>query len=454
MPTNRLGMRLGPLFPIIAKLLPLALCGAVPVLHPEPLRAEPWTLERVLAAVRRSDPAIVAARRAGQSGRAAGAAFLSALSPRVTLDVGATRSDDPALLFSQKLWQGRFAGGDFALPSLNQPPARSAWSWGVSVEQPIWNGGIEVTAPGLAASRRRAATELERARVADRLLHAVEVYANSIRARDALAADSTALAAAEEQRGAAVGRFRLGQVAELDTLRAAARWAEARALWLTARKDLLLALGRLLQITGEEIGTGDLGGLPDPEAAAPGAEAGAGRGRGDLEAARAEERALAIEATRASLLLLPSLNARFDYRDYRDPDTGGGDRRFLAALSVSLPVWDGLKRYEERRAARARAEEARARTELLGRDVALEIEDSRAEASLSLERREAARLQRAASEEALRLALARYRAGLLAQTDLLAADADAARARLNGVNADIDAVIAQYRFQHATGALE
>jgi hypothetical protein len=42
----------------------------------------------------------------------------------------------------------------------------------------------------------------------------------------------------------------------------------------------------------------------------------------------------------------------------------------------------------------------------------------------------------------------------LSQTDRLAADSDAARARLNGVNAEVDAVVAQYRHRHAMGALE
>jgi outer membrane protein len=454
MPTLPASGQPRPAHRIIPKAIVLAVGVAAWTVLPQPLQAEPWTIQRVLRAVRLGDPGITAARSAGRAGRADGAAGASALSPRVTLDAGATRSDDPGLLFSQKLWQGRFTAQDFALPSFNKPPARSAWNWGVTVEQPLWNGGSEVTAPRLAAQRRRAATGMERARVADRLLYAVETFSNSVRARDALAADSTALAAALEQRRAAVERFRLGQVPELDTLRATARWAEARATWLTARKDLLLALARLSQLVGEGVAVTDLGGIPDPAAIAEDAGAGTGPERGDLEAARARARALGIESTRATLLLLPSLNARLDYRDYRDPDSGEGDRRFLAALSVSLPIWDGLERIEKRRAARARAEEARAQAELLRRAVDLEIEDARSEASISLERRDAARIQRAASEEALRLALARYRAGLLPQTDLLAADADAARARLNGVSAEIDAVIAQYRYRHATGVLE
>ena len=428
----------------------IAVLAAVPAHRAE--AAEGWTLERVLEEARRQDPGIEAARRAGDAGRASGAAAFSALSPRVTLDAGATRSDDPALLFSQKLWQGRFTASDFALPSLNDPPASTAWNWGVTVEQPLWNGGAELTAPRLSAQYRRAASETQRAAVADRLLFAVETYANAVRARDALAADSIAQEAAAEQRRAAVERFRQGQVPELDTLRATARWAESRNAWLTARKDLTLAMARLSQLVGSEVPAGSLADMPQPESVEPPAPS--ATVRGELGAARAAARARGIEATRATLLLLPSINARLDYRDYRDPENGEGERRFLAAISVSLPVWDGLRRIEERRAARARADEARARSELLRRDLEIQATDARVEAAISLERRDTARLARAASEEALRLALARYRAGLLPQTELLVADFDAARARLGAVAAEVDAVVAQYRHRHALGALE
>lgn len=442
---------------IIAKVAALtlpALALLAAALAPRPAAAgEPWTLERVLAEVRRQDPGIEAARRAGDAGRAAGGAAFSAISPRITVDAGATRSDDPAFLFSQKLREGRFTAQDFALSSLNQPSPRNAWNWGVTVQQPLWNGAAEVTGPKFAAQQRRAATGMQRAQAADRLLFAVESYAGAVRAREALAADSIALDAAEAQRLAAVERFQRGQVPELDTLRAAAHRAEARAAWLTGRKDLALALTRLSQLVGVPVAPGELAGLPEP---APLGEIGAPDSlrRGELEAARAEEQVRGIESTRASWMLLPSVNALFDYRDYRDPSNGEGEGRFLAAVSVSLPLWDGLRRIDDRRAAGARVDEARARAELLRRDLEIQAADARAEAQLTLERRESARLARAASEEALRLALERYHAGLLSQTDLLSADSDAARARLSAVNAEVETVVAQYRYRHAMGALE
>lgn len=415
-----------------------------------------WTLERVLEAARRSDPGVAAARAAGRAGAAAAATSWSALSPRIGVDAGWTRTDDPALLFSQKLWQGRFTAADFALPALNDPAPRNAWSWGATAEQPLWNGGAEVTAPALAAHRGRAAREAARSAVAGRLLEVVRVYVEAVRARDALEADSIALAAAEESRRSVVERFRRGQIPELDTLRATSHWAETRVAVLGSDRRTQVALARLETTVGERVPREELGALPDPASL----NRDASRDRPDVEtrseylAAREEARAQGIEATRASLALLPSLNARADVRRYEDPESGGGARRFFVGLTASLPIWDGTRRIQERRIARARADEAAARAELLKRSLAASTLDAAVDAGVSLDRRDAANLAAASAEEALRLAQGRYRAGLLSLSDLLAVDAETARARHARVDAESDAVLAQYRLLHARGVLE
>jgi outer membrane protein len=418
--------------------------------------AQTWTLDRVLEAARRSDPGIAAARSAGKAGRAVAAAGWSTLSPRIGVDAGWTRSDDPALLFSQKLWQGRFTAADFALPALNDPAPRNAWSWGVTAEQPLWNGGAEITAPALAAHRGRAATASARAATADRLLEAASLFVEAARARNGLDADSVSLAAAEEARRAAAERFGRGQVPELDTLRATTRWAEARVALLGSENRLRLALARLEIVVGASVPLPALGPLPDPVGLHRGAaaERPEPRRRAEYIAAREEASALGIEATRASLALLPSLNARADLRHYEDPETGESERRFFVGVTASLPVWDGLRRVQDRRAAKARADEAAARAELLLLSIGAATQDAAMESDISLLRREAALLAASSAAEALRLAQGRYRAGLLSQSDLLAVDADAARARHAGVDAEADAVLAQVRLLHARGVLE
>ncbi len=435
----------------VRRLAPAALFLA---LLPAAAGAGPWTLERVLEVARERDPQVRAARARGEAGRAEGAAALSSLSPRASLTAGAIRGDDPALLFSQKLRQGRFTAADFAPPSLNQPPAATALEWGFTVEQPLWNGGAEVTAPGLAAQLGRAASGAERAGVADALLSAVAVFLDAVRAEEALRADSIALAAADEGARAAASRFRMGQVPELDTLRASARAAEARAGWLGRERDRGVALARLSRLVGESMdgtelvapaGTADAADVPAP--------AGAARGRGEMVAARARAAAEATAARRAGLSLLPSLNARAGLNRYRDSQGGAWARRWSAGLSLDLPLWDGARRIEEWRAAKARARAASAEAEALERELAVAVEAAAADRTVARGRRDAMRHARDASGEALRLALDRYRAGLLPLGELLNAGAEAARARQAQVEAGVGVTLAHYRYLHATGGL-
>ncbi|MBI5711528.1 MAG: TolC family protein [Candidatus Eisenbacteria bacterium] len=436
-------------------------------LLPAAAGAAPWTLERVLQVARERDPLVRAAHERGAAGRAEGAVALASLSPRASLTAGAIRGDDPALLFSARLRQGRFTAADFAPPSLNQPPAATALEWGFTVEQPLWNGGAEVMAPGLAAHLGRAASAGERAGVANALLSAVSVFLDAVRAEAALRADSIALAAADEGARAAASRFRLGQVPELDTLRASAHAAGARADWLARRSDRDLALTRLSRLVGERVDAGALetpagddeadadapapGGADGAEGTAPGSRA--ARGRGEVEAARERAGAEGVAARRAGLSLLPSLNARAGVNQYRDPEAGAWTRRWSAGLALDLPLWDGARRIEEWRAARARARAAAAEAEALERELAVAAEAAAAERAVACERRDAMRRARDAAEEAQRLALDRYRAGLLPLGELLNAEAEAARARQGQIAAEIGVTLARYHYLHATGGL-
>ena len=430
---------------ILAELLLLAL-----LLGARPAAAGPWTLERVLETVRRTDPALAAARAQGQAGRAEARAGRWALSPRVSLGAQVTRGDDPAMLFSQKLWQGRFTAADFGLAELNQPAAATALQWGLVVDQPLWNAGREVSALGLANRRLRAAAAAEQAAIAGRLLVAVEAYVGAVRAGAAAEADSSALVAAEGYREAAAERLRMGQVSPLDSMRAAARAGEARLAWLATRQAADLARERLAALLGAPVEASSLASLPEMPAAPP---AGAPAARAELVWARETADAAATEARRAAMGLLPALNSRFTYTRYRDANRTGWEPRWTAAVMLELPLWDGTRRYQDWSAARARAREAHERATALERDLALDLAAARSDAALALERRAVARETGAAAEEALRFAARRYRAGLLPLTELLATDAEAARARLARVDAEAEAVLAHYRLLRARGEL-
>ncbi len=413
-------------------------------------RAGTWTLERVLASVREGDPGVTAAHAAGAAGRAQAAQSWAMLSPHLTASAGFTRADDPAMLFSQKLWQGRFTPADFAVDRLNHPDAQSALQWGLTLDQPLWNGGRELTVPALARHYQRAATAMERAGVADHLLAAAEAYVAAVRARADDDAAHLALEAAQAMRGAAVERFRMGQVPELDTLRAAVRAGEARVRALGARRGLALALDRLSRLVRTPLDAAALETPGEPPAPAERAET----QRGELAATRERAAALGTESRTAALRLLPSLNSRMAMTQYRPYSGDGWERRWLVALSADLPLFDGGQRLNEWRAARARATEARAGAQALERDLAVGLAAARIEAALAGERRDVARDGRAAAEEALRLATSRYRAGLLPLSDLLATDAEASSARAAEVEASTAVTLAYYRLLHAQGDLK
>ncbi|MBI5836932.1 MAG: TolC family protein [Candidatus Eisenbacteria bacterium] len=412
--------------------------------------AEPWTVERVLESVRSTDPAIAAARARGEAGRAQGASAWAGLSPQLRLQGSVLRSDDPALLFSEKLWQGRFTQADFDVQALNRPPARTAWQYGLVLDQPIFNGAGEVTTPALVGHLRRAATAAEQAAVGGLLLRAAETYAGAWRARRALEADSLSLEAALEQRRSAVARFRTGQVPELDTLLAAARLAGARAAWLGRQAEGEVAIARLSRLVGATVNPSE---LADPSAPAADAPLGEAADRGEVRAARERAAALEIESKRAGLRLLPSLNGRVTLNWYRDPAQGPAERRWMASLAMDLPVWDGARRVNEWRAAQAQARMARADAQAAERDLEVAAAGARAEADIAPRRFEAARMGRAAAEEGLRFAQDRYRAGLLPLSELLAADAEAAKARLGEVDARVNLLLTRYRHLHAIGEL-
>ncbi len=414
----------------------------------------PWTLERILEAARRESPAVRAARAGGRAAAAAGATAWSALSPKLSARGGLTRSNDPALLFSQRLWQGRFRAEDFELGALNQPEPRSALEYGFLLEQPIWNGGAEVTAPAVASSARREASAASRAAVADALLDVVRRYVGYVGARERALADSTALAAARAAHASAVERHRHGQIPDLDTLRTFARAAEGIERALTSGRDRDVSRRRLGDAIGASPTDAEIATPQPADATASRADAAAAEGDvPELEASRARARRLGLEASRAALRLFPSVNGRVAVTYYRDPEVDDVERRWFAGLSLDWPLWDGAQRWNERRAAAARADGARAELIAAERELAARTESARRDLEIAGPRRDAAWAARQASDEALRLATARYGAGLLPLDEWLAVDAEAARARERHIAREADLRLAGYTYRHAIGGL-
>jgi outer membrane protein TolC len=442
------GNVLKPLFTIVLTIIPVAVMG----LLPSPAPAETWTLDRVLEVARQADPVILAAQARAEAQRSDGHHTLRSLSPRIHLTASANRTDDPALIFTQKLQQGRFTAGDFGLETLNNPDAQTGIRWGFDLRQPLWNDGREVTSPSLSKNLQQAADAGEAAAISDRVLMAVATYVDAVRARQAVQADSVGLAAARLFHSAAVDRYQQGLVPELDTLRATTRLAGAQANQLSSEKNLAIALERLSQLVETPVTGSELGELPDlggSEMVTVETDT-----LWEVRAAQGQAGALNVSATRAGLSLLPSVNLRFSYNQYIDPDGSASAWRYAGWLLLDLPVWDALDRVNKWKASKARAREAEADVVTVQRQMEIRALSARKEKEISVEYLRTAELARSSSDEALRIALDRYREGLLPISEWSSTEADAARARQDYVNAQAEVVVAHYRYLRAIGRLQ
>jgi outer membrane protein TolC len=268
-----------------------------------------------------------------------------------------------------------------------------------------------------------------------------------------------AVRAARENWRSAVELHAQGQVAELDTLRAAARYGEAELHRLDAQREYAVALDRLSLLVGVTIAPTDIAGLdphaelPSPDVPDTGTAQLIADHHGYLRAAEERAASLDIESKRAAYAFAPSLNSRFTYTWYRPWDEGGSEDRWAAGLALAWPLFDGGRLIRERQMATARAAAARAETAMLHRDLTVAANTARGERAIANERINVTRAARAAATEALRLASARYATGLLPQSELLQAEAGAARARQDEIEAAAGLQLTHYRYLHAIGEL-
>lgn len=184
--------------------------------------------------------------RAAAAGVVAAAAGLdvarSRYWPSVELAEEASRSTNPAVVFSSKLGQKRFGASDFALDALNRPDPFGHFSTRLALRQSVWDGGrrhlaLRAAAVGLVASERA----LARARQ--------EVAFGAVRAFwDALLADESLRAAEDAEREAEANarpareRVEAGEAIPSDSLQAEARLGAVSGL--RARAEGAVAVSR------------------------------------------------------------------------------------------------------------------------------------------------------------------------------------------------------------------
>lgn len=406
------------------------------VTDPSGAEAEPRpvTLEEALATARERNTDLGRAAARERGARARSRAASSFLLPHLELESGFTRSVDPVFAFGTKLRQERFREEDFSLGALNDPAPLDAWTNTARVE---WG----IASPRAWAARDAAGSRAEAARWQTERSREATDFRTKVLYFLAVGADAElqAAAASEDAARSTVDRFRRradeGLLTEADLLQAEAELAAARvgrSAAALARHDARLQLGLHLGWSPDT--------LPVPTdslktSSPPAVERAATVGRADLRAREAAVEAAEARRQGADLAYLPDLAAFAGYSIHgRDPFAEDGTD-WSVGVALRWTLFAGLRRPAEAEASSAALEGARLEYQQAVREARGELQQARRAVETAREALEASRSAREAALAGRDLMRRRFEEGLATPSDLLQAEARAARMRSGAVEA-------------------
>lgn len=424
-----------------------------------PLSAQeqPVTLDQALALADRQNPELAAARERARARGARADAVGRGTWPRIWLQAGWSRTDNPSLVFSQKLNAGEFAQEDFAIDRLNAPDALSHLTTALAVELSLdVFGKVRAQAEREAAAGR--ALSADAREVAGELgLHVVEAYWHADVAGRAVGVTERALAGARAREADIEARVEQGASLSADLLRARARRRHREAELADRKGVARVAIAALARLLGAAAGTSyrpvEAPSLPLPLVGDEGAWTNSALERRATLAAASRRLEAAREGASAEHRgLLPDLAVYGQLQDDRSSLSAG---RRSGTVGATLR-WNAFDPSRSRRLAGAQAEVRVAELELrVAADQArLEVERAFRRAQAARERYAAAEGGAAEGREALRVIRERRHSGLATLTDELETEAASLAAELEELEAAAGVAIADASLRRAAGEME
>jgi len=432
----------------------LAVLAAGPgVIAAEPV---PLTLVQALEMAGQKNPEVQAQAQRAAAADAERDAASRTRWPRLSVLSGWWYSDTPSMVFAGRLDSGEFRQRDFAITSLNDPPALSHLGTALQVEAPLdlfGSVGSRVKSLSLVAEAARFGhDEVSQ----DVRLGVIESYRRAALAERVIVALARAVAGARAREADVEARVAEGAALAAELLRARARRRQREADLAEHRGDHAVALARLARAIGAP--TSDAYRPVEPALTPPPLEGDGASwseralaGRPAIAAARrrSESRTLAMQAEDRSKW--PDLAAWGRVQDDRIPASGGS---VSGAVGVSLR-WNVLDFSRSSRTAAA-ASEARAAdlsAQAVTDQVRLETETAWHRAQAARERYAAAAGGAEEGREALRVIRERRQQGLATLTDELETEAASLGAEIEELRAATEAAIADAALRRAAGAL-
>jgi outer membrane protein TolC len=390
-------------------------------------------------ALRRADEAAWANRigDAQAAERATNAtAALRGILPTVRVEAGFVRTTDPIGAFGTTLRQRTITQADFDPARLNYPSATNNYAGSLVVEQPLLNADAHLGRRAARRATESADASAEWTRLSTRL-EVIRAYYGAVLAAEQVTTLEAAHAAALGHVDQASVLVKTGMATRSDALLAEVKAGEVEVELIESGERAELSrrqLAVLLALPADEPpevpeslpSIESIRSLLDAPVAAPGAT-----GRADVASAKLGQAAARADATRATSMHLPRLNAFARY-DWNSPNSlYGGDENWTVGLMASWTVFGGASMLAERRGASARLDVATAAAEATLASAELEAELSESARRVALARLDIARRGVAQSEEAHRIVSRKYEGGLATVLEVLDAAAVETQARLS-----------------------
>jgi outer membrane protein TolC len=397
--------------------------------------ADPWTLERALDYALTHNPD---ARIAQQRIAAAQAGLEQANStfwPRLQVQSGYTRTDNPMMAFGSILNQRSYNSS----LNFNDVPGVDDLNAQGMITVPLYAGGRNV-AGRQAAKATTGAAKQESAAIRNELGFEVSrAFHTVLKTRQFILAAEAAVNSFETNLVVAGKRLEGGTLLKSDLLDIEVRLAQAREDLVRARNASTLAQRALRNLLGIEEGkfviadTAPAVSAPDP---------GDFSQRPELAAARERERAAQAQVGGTKSGYLPRVSAfgSVDY-DYGSV-TGGQGQSYTAGVLAQWDLWDGFSTRAKVREANANLESAREEQRKLRLALDLEVEQAQLDFKAADERLAVSGKTVEQAQESAGLTRNRFEQGLALSTQLIDSESALVAARVRRAEAESDRRIA------------
>jgi outer membrane protein len=399
--------------------------------------AEPWTLERALDYALAHNPDARIAQQRIAAAQAGLEQANSAFWPRLQVQSGYTRTDNPMMVFGDILAQHAYNYS--SPPNNNNLPDMDNFNARGIVTVPLYAGGRNAAGRQAAKANSEAAKQ-DSAAIRNALGFEVSrAFHTVLKTRQFILAAEAAVNSFETNLVVAQKRLDAGSLLKSDVLDIEVRLAQAREDLVRARNANTLAERALRNLLGIEEGDFTVADTA-PVVRVP--YAGGGAQRPELAAAREREGAAQAQVRGSKSGYQPRISA-FGSLDYDYGWVTGGDgKSYTAGLMASWDLWDGLSTRAKVREARANLESAQEEQRKLRLAINLEVEQARLNLNTAAERLTVSSKTVEQAAESASLVRNRFEQGMALSTQLIDSETALVAARVRRAEAESDERIA------------